>query len=250
MYKKLLFVFIFSILAYARVNIVPLGDSITFGDSYNPPPDSLKHSYRNYLWYKMKDYDVNYVGSKKTGWDVVPHFDPDNEGYPGWTSFDIANITYNIMVTQKPDIVLLHIGSNDMWISGNADNPSMNGVDAILNDIDDYERDTHRHVKVILARIIDRTYHPAFTNIFNQKLQELANRRRAQGDDIVVVDMQHWAGLNGGDYQDPTHPNSNGYKKMAKVWFDALRPYISKKKKKKKSKQINMIPIYNMLLLN
>jgi len=244
----ILFMLLISNILFSKVNILPLGDSITFGDSYNPPPDSLKHSYRNYLWYKLKkNYDVNYVGSRKTGWDVVPHFDPDNEGYPGWTSFDIANITYNIMVTQKPDIVLLHIGSNDIWINGNRDNPSMNGVNTILNEIDNYERDYHKHVKVVLAKIIDRTYHPAFTTIFNNKLENLAHNRILRGDDISLVDMQYGAGLTNNDYQDPTHPNNRGYYKMSNVWFNALIHVIPKKKKEKK---INLIPVYHMMLLS
>jgi len=34
--------------------------------------------------------------------------------------------------------------------------------------------------------------------------------------------MEHDAGLTSGDYADETHPNSNGYDKMADVWLDAL----------------------------
>lgn len=225
--RFLIFIILISTAIYGELyKIMPLGDSITFGDSYNPPPDNLKHAYRNYLWYSLNDnnYEVDFVGTRRSGWSVTPPFDPDNEGYPGWSSFDISHIVYNKLVATRPDIILLHIGSNDIWIPNNKDNPRIDGVNNILNEIDRYERNSHHHIKVILATIIDRTYHPPFTNLFNNKLRALANQRIRNGDDIILVDMQHGAHLiyNSTDFQDPTHPNDNGYRKMARVWYDAL----------------------------
>ena len=222
----------FSLLFSKNYRILPLGDSITFGDAYNPPPDNLKHAYRNYLWYKLNDYDywVDYVGTRRSGWSVIPKFDPENEGHPGWTSFDISNITYNRLVRTQPDIILLHIGSNDFWIGDNRDDPSMSGVSKILNEVDRYEKNHRHHIKVIIATIIDRTYHPPFTDKYNSKLRSLIRKRISQGDDLVMVDMQYGAHLvyNSTDFQDPTHPNDNGYKKMAKVWFNALNKILDK----------------------
>jgi hypothetical protein len=42
--------------------------------------------------------------------------------------------------------------------------------------------------------------------------------------------MYHLAGLTSSDYSDPTHPNNNGYYKMAKVWYQYLmnNPYDPK----------------------
>jgi hypothetical protein len=208
------------------VRIMPLGDSITYDDSYadvdNPRSPGLRHAYRNYLWYKLTNagYSVNFVGSRNAGADIVPPFDPDNEGYPGYTSNQIADIVYNKLVLAKPDIVLLYIGAND-W------SENVSGVDRILNEIDRYEKNYTLHVKVILARIVNRrAYYKWMTN-FNKNLQVLADRRVSNGDDIEVVDMEYGAGINyPDDFQDPTHPDNVGYAKIASAWFKVLKPFM------------------------
>jgi len=222
--KKILFLFFtLSVLLYPHsMRVMPLGDSITYDDSYadtdNPRPAGLRSGYRNYLWYKLEDaeYDVDFVGSRVAGQDIIPKFDPDNEGYPGWTSYDLANKTYDWMQKSKPDIVLLHAGSND-W------DESSSGIEKILNEIDRYERDSGSTVTVILARIINRPERYTWISNFNHNIQALANNRINNGDNIVVVDMEYGAGLDyDRDFQDPTHPNNTGYEKMATVWFKAL----------------------------
>jgi len=227
--RAILILFLLSLFSHASVTkIMPLGDSITYDDSYadypNARPASLRSAYRNSLWYLLNDahYNVDFVGSISAGSAIVPAFDPDNEGYPGWTSGQLANITYNKLIANPPDIILLHIGSND-W------SEDVSAVNYILNEVDRYERNYHHPIKVILARIINRKTHYAWTSNFNRNLQSLANSRIRNGDDIVVVDMEYGAGINyQTEFQDPTHPNDIGYAKMANVWFSALRPFLKK----------------------
>ncbi len=211
---------IFISVIYAETKIMPLGDSLTFDDAYNPKPDRLKTSYRSFLWYKLQeaDYDVDFVGSLTTGWDVHPPFDGDNEGHPGWDTYDIAGYIYNFLKANPADIILLMAGAND-W------DTSVDGIDNTLNEIDRYERDYHCHIKVILARIPNRQNHSEeWMSIFNRNLQNLANNRIARGDDIYVVDMEYGAGIDyAHDFQDRTHLNDNGYAKLANVWFNALK---------------------------
>lgn len=229
----LLILFISTLCSADVVRIMPVGDSITYDNTYadaiNPRPKGLRHAYRNYLWYKLENagYWVDFVGSVVAGSSIVPHFDPENEGYPGWSSYQIANIIYAKLVENTPDIVLLHIGSNDKWTSQNSDGHDMSGVNRILNEIDRFERNYNHHVKVILALIIDRTYHPQFTNTFNSNLRNLAYNRISHGDDIYLINMQTGIGLDyNRDFQDPTHPNNTGFDKMATGWFNALRHFL------------------------
>ncbi len=220
----------------APIRIMPLGDSITYDDSYadygsHIRPASVRHAYRNYLYYRLTDaqYCVDFVGSRVAGTDVTPYFDPDNEGYPGKTSRYIANIVYNKLVQNPADIILLHIGTNDRWRIDKSGN-YMSGMRDIFNEIDRYERDYNTHVKVILALIIGRRDNnfASFTNTFNRNLESLAADRIASGDDIKIVDMQHDAGLNyHSDFRDPAHPTPKGYEKMANLWFRALDPILS-----------------------
>jgi len=202
--------------------IMPLGDSTTYDDAYNPKPDSLKAAYRSFLWYKLRDagYWADFVGSQFTGWAVVPTFDGHNEGHPGWTSIDISHYVYRFLQNNPADIILLMIGAND-W------SEDVDGVNTILNEIDRYESNYHHHIKVILARIPNRREYHQWMTDYNINLQNLANQRISNGDDIYVVDMEHGAGINyPGDFQDPTHPNDTGYSKIANVWYGALRRFL------------------------
>ena len=221
--KKSLFVLmLFALSAQAAVRIMPLGDSITYDARYadddHPRPVGKRSGYRNYLWYKLKDvnYSVDFVGSQIAGQDIIPPFDPDNEGHPGWTSYDIAEHAYDYMVNSRPDIVLLHIGTNDR----SSTDPQ--GVADILDEIDYYEENYNTHVKAFVALIIDRKEHDGRIPIFNRRLKEMLQQRISHGDDIVIVDMYHDAGLRVSDYADNTHPNNNGYYRMANVWFNVL----------------------------
>lgn len=224
--KKYILIFIISmvsLMANGAIRIMPLGDSITFDDAYNPKPDSLKAGYRSFLWYKLRDagYWADFVGSQNTGWAVRPSFDGDNEGHPGWTSYDIANHVYSFLQSKPADIVLLMAGAND-W------SESVNGIESTLNQIDRYESNYHHHIKVILARIPNRRDHSQqWMSNFNVNLQNLANSRIANGDDIYVIDLEYGAGIDyHNDFQDPTHPNDTAYHKMANVWYDALRRFL------------------------
>ena len=212
------------------VRILPLGDSITFGinkaNQYDP--HNYRHSYRNHLWYKLRDagFSVNFVGRRNTGWDVTPSFDGNNEGWPGLNTYEIADKMSSILSAANPDIILLHIGTNDK-------STNVSGLNKILNKIDSYESSHNHHIKVVLAKIIGSTDegHPGRNAIFrgyNNNLASLASSRRANGDDIVVVDMYRGAGIryDSRDMSDYLHPTNSGYKKMANVWFKALEKIL------------------------
>jgi len=231
---KIIFIFsvtlIFFTQIYAEIKVMPLGDSITYDDAYRdhtelggvgPRPASLRHAYRNYLYYMLRDerYDVNFVGSRQAGSEVPIPFDVDNEGYPGWTSNQIAGNVYRFLQNNPADIILLHIGTNDRITS-------VSGVNNILDEIERYESNYNHPITVILARIIQRREDDGVIHQFNINLQNLANTRISQGDLIYVVDMEHNAGLRSSDFQDRTHPNNTGYYKMASVWFRALKRFL------------------------
>ena len=89
------FVFLFYIIlvtAAGAVNtIMPLGDSITWDDRLNDPrSDGVKVAYRYRLWQLLTNagYDIDFVGSENTGFDLFP--DAENEGHPGWTDDEIV----------------------------------------------------------------------------------------------------------------------------------------------------------------
>ena len=217
-----------SLLHAKTLRILPLGDSLTYDNNHQdiddkPRPISKRYAYRGPLWKMLKDakVDFDFVGTKKAGKDYAEGFDTDNDGYPGEDSFQIAERTYKIMEATQPDVVLLHVGTNDHGAK-------MEGVNKILDDIDIFEESNSKDVRVFVALIVDRRESDGQIKFFNGNLKKLIQRRWEKGDMLTLVDMYHKAGLNKNDYADRTHPNAKGYTKMAKVWFDALQtPYVA-----------------------
>jgi hypothetical protein len=203
------------------VRIMPLGNSITYDqsilDAYDERPAGLRTGYRSHLWYMLQsaNYSADFVGGMVAGQDVEPPFDPDNEGHPGWTSYDLAEHVYNFLLNNPADKILLHIGTNDY-------SSSVDGVETILNYIDLFEQDSGHSIKVYVAMIINRREHDETIAYFNSNLMVMVGRRIRNGDNLRLVDMYRRAGLNAGDYIDDTHPNDTGYNKMAQIWYYAL----------------------------
>ena len=239
--------------AAAATRIMPLGDSITFGnDSGIGNPDFVT-SYRKALWEKLiaAGYDVDFVGSEEAGELIAPPFDNDNAGFPGIKDDDMVtllNSGYNphsgIQVTPNPyledypaDIILLHIGTAGL------DDDFSGYVEDILDEIDTYETASGNEVWVILALIINRsciTDTPpcplsATTTDLNDNVLFMARNRISAGDKIVIVDMENGAGMDyrlfgdGGDMNNDLHPYQAGlgYAKMADVWFSALEQILT-----------------------
>jgi lysophospholipase L1-like esterase len=198
--------------------IMPCGDSITDGAAGSS--DDTGYRRELYLALEAAGYPVDFVGSQTSG--IPTDFDRDHEGHGGWRADQIRDNISNWLVANPPDIVLLHIGTND--ISGG--NQDVQEVNDILTNIDLYESNNSTHVKVLVARIILRNdgLNPQ-TIAFNNAVEAMVNARIAAGDDLVMVDMEN-ALVYPGDLADTVHPDDGGYSKMADTWFAALDPIL------------------------
>ena len=221
------------------IPIMPLGDSITQGFASGVSDLDKQISYRRDLWQLLEtnDYSVDFVGSRTNGefYQPLDGFDPNHEGWPGWRDDEVAEDIYNNggdnWLTLNPaEVILLHIGTNGM----NSSTTNADDVEDILNEIDEYEAANNTSITVILALIINRTSHSndVWWTEFNANVQAMAQPRIANGDKIIIVDMEAGAGLtyteigSGGDFYDYLHPFETGYTKMATIWFDALETFM------------------------
>jgi lysophospholipase L1-like esterase len=194
------------------IRIMPLGDSITLGSG-----DPIKDGYRRFLYDSLSahTYWIDMVGSLAAG---SPDFDRDHEGHGGYHAAglpgrSILPMVYEWLVGSPADVVLLHIGTNDINDGGE----SAEEVSQILDEIYRYDE----QITVVLARIINRqVYNPATTQ-YNLDLQEMADARIANGDKLFVVDMEP-ALTYPEDMIDLLHPNISGYSKMGPVWEPPL----------------------------
>jgi lysophospholipase L1-like esterase len=221
---------IFATPAYAQtpIKIMPLGDSITFDDRFGKySAFDERTANRQPLWQLLSSsgYYVDFAGTRIAGQDVLPAFDPDNEGYSGKRDDEIALIVYDLLIQNRPDVILLHIGTNGV-------DPSLLDVERILDEVDRYEADYGATVRGFLACIINRGTYDATTTQFNNNVEAMSQRGIVASDDIVIVDMENGAGFDYrleplGDMADNLHPNDNGYTKMASKWMEALSFYLS-----------------------
>ncbi|WP_319018735.1 cellulose binding domain-containing protein [Microbispora sitophila] len=98
--------------AAAPIKIMPLGDSITAGPG----------CWRALLWDRLQRTgytDIDFVGTQ-TGRGCSVQHDGDHEGHGGFSATGIADNDQlpPWLAATKPDIVLMHLGTNDMWDAG------------------------------------------------------------------------------------------------------------------------------------
>ena len=112
--------------ADAANKIMPVGDSITQGITSGVADEEFQVSYRKALYDKLKaaGYVVNdeiFVGTLFSG-ESVADFDPDHDGHSGWRADEIVagrtgsgeGTLADWLMAEDPNIVLLHIGTNDV----------------------------------------------------------------------------------------------------------------------------------------
>ncbi len=226
------------------IKVMPMGDSITKGNwALGLPPDNEMVAYRWDLsnWLQNNLYWFDFIGSEHNGTGIDPGFDDAHAGFGGISDGQLYTLlATGVNQAPNPDetvtpgpylqsypteIILLHIGTNYM-------DTSPNDVENILNQIDAFSK----NVTVILARIIDRVPNDPDVQTFNNNVELLVNNRIAQGDKIIMVDMEDGAGINytndttfpytSGDMYDQLHPNPSGYNKMADNWFTTLETLL------------------------
>jgi gliding motility-associated-like protein len=239
---------------------MPLGDSNTEGGGSAIKLEN-RAGYRDKLEELLNASNFkgiyDFVGSERTGSAYMS--DTDHAGFGGARDEDIATLLANgeyshygeymrgpgggpYLDQYDPDVILLHIGTNQVDGSANA----MNDVKKILDQVDLYEQRAKKEVTVIVARIIRRVCYtdasgkyqcPTPTEAentlkYNNMLETYVKQRIAAGDKLELVDMQDGAKIvykyaeDGGDMADYLHPNKQGYDKMAAVWLKALEEVI------------------------
>jgi len=190
------------------VKVMPLGDSITDGIT-------AAGAYRTKLWKNItgNGLSVDFVGSLSGGPSDLG--DKNHEGHSGWRIDEISNYIDGWMNTYKPDIVLLHIGTNDISQKYDLNNaPSRLGslVDKICAKLPEGG-------KLYVATIIPISY--ADVTSYNSQISGIIQNKFNQGKPVYIVDMNK--ALSVSDLADGVHPSSNGYGKMADVWFNAIK---------------------------
>lgn len=204
------------------LKIMPLGDSLTAGVTTDDLTGATG-GYRVALWNDFKKggwNNVLFVGSSTSGPDNLPQ--QRHEGHPGWRTDQIINHVVPWLNQTQPQIILLHIGTNDLLVGAGA------GVAASrLNTLLNLISTTSPNALVIVAQIIPVDKAPANGQVasYNQAVVNITHNLAAQGKHVMSVDMFHAVPTS--SLVDHIHPNADGYTRMAQVWYKALEPLLA-----------------------
>ncbi len=122
----------------------------------------------------------------------------------------------------RPDIVLIHLGTNDVFSKQSTDSTVRE-----LGQIIDALRAANPCVAILLAQIISAA-HRANTAItaLNAHIPELAAAKTTAQSPVIVVDQ--YTGFDAQrDTYDGVHPNALGERKIAQAWYAALKPLLA-----------------------
>jgi len=190
---------------------LPVGDSITYGINY-------EGSYRPELFHKavMAGQKITFTGTLQNGPTTVDNmpFPRRYEATSGITIDGISmQITKNKALDMPADIVLIHIGTNDMYMSDPGGAPDRLGklIDQIATGLP--------NALICVAKIIPLQMSASNVTTYNNAIPGVVAQRVAQGKHVIVVDLN--TGFPAGD-MDTVHPYQSGYQWMGDKWYTAI----------------------------
>ena len=217
--------------AATPLKIMPLGDSITDGvggsGGYRAPlyTDLTTANYQPF----------QFVGSLTDNPGSLPTTPVDqthHEGHSGFTVGGIAAVRNGWIASANPDVILLHIGTNNFGGDGTASQNAASAL-AVEMQLDSLVNQIYTDkpgVKLYVAGIIPKLGSNGQVSDYNSDISTLlVPKYAALGDSITYVDQYHnFVDGNGNQitslYADGTvHPNNAGYQLMANTWAAALQ---------------------------
>ena len=161
-------------------------------------------------------YDM--VGSQQSGPAAMP--DRDHEGHGGWTMARMQPLVAGWVTRQRPDLVLLQVGTNDLN-SGLPPAVVAQGLDTMIRTIR-----SASSAGVIVAGV----WAPLRSRLaaraeYARLSADVAARHRAAGEPVTFVDTSTLLGP--GDVADGLHPSASGYRKIAVMWEREIRAFVA-----------------------
>lgn len=237
----------------SNLKIMPLGDSITAGTSsgYRFPlyqhllplapgfqfiggstnsPGSLPAGYQNHSGhssYSTDDIRKNLDGLDFTTFNTYGNDARDPRGghwFSGlgapltYTVPNRGTFTYGPRAPLFPDVILLLVGTNDVYRAGSTNGDHRANYTTLLEKIYGLRPAVH----VLAAKITPHKTNDAPAVAFNTIVEEVVADFQASGKAITLVDLH--TGYPGGyaSATDSLHPDAAGYAWLAGKWRDAV----------------------------
>ncbi|MFE0462851.1 SGNH/GDSL hydrolase family protein [Kitasatospora sp. NPDC058965] len=192
-----------------HLRVMPLGDSITAGVG-----SSTGAGYRLPLWQLVEHqdrYTAEFVGSQRGGGFAQPR----HEGHSGWMIADLRAHVDGWLASGAPDVVLLHIGINDL----DRGTDKAHAVDRLADLLDRIYTDRPATTVVLLGLLPTTRGLQDRVAAFNRGAQQLEARERALHRSLRWVAPP---ALTPAEFADTLHPNDRGYQRIARSFFDGM----------------------------
>ncbi len=197
------------------VRVMPLGDSITGSPG----------CWRAVLWNRLQSTGytgVDFVGTLGPQGCGQEH-DGDNEGHGGELVTNTAdrNLLPARLAATRPDVVMMHFGTNDVW-----SNIPPDRILAAYTKLVEQMRASNPDMRVLVAQIIPMN--PGTCAACAQRVVDLnaripawAGATSTSRSPVTVVDQ--WTGFSTAtDTYDGVHPDASGDDRIAARWYPAL----------------------------
>ena len=208
--------------AHSPVRIMFLGDSITGSPG----------CWRALLWNNLQNAgytNIDFVGTLNDSSSCGISFDGDNEGHAGYLATNIANqnLLPGWLSATNPDIVAMHLGTNDAW-----GNTPVSTILAAYSTLINQMRANNPKMIILVAQITPMNP----TSGCNNCTQDVVNLDNAipgwaasvttAQSPVIVVDQ--FTGYNDAtDTYDGVHPNDSGNQKIASRWYPPLTAQLN-----------------------
>jgi len=207
------------------ISVMPLGNSITAGVEFiNDKSTCENGGYRTHLWEKARadGLMIDFVGSRCDG---PPHIGRSHEGHPGWRTSQLLKNIERWLGEYKPQVILLMTGTNDLI-------RDQNSSVAIQRLSDLVQKIFHLQPEVCLAIAsvpplkwsISRKQLDPLVIIYNSEIPGIVEKYASGGWITCFVDVYNNLAE---DHLIGTHPSPSGYRKIAEMWYPAVKELVS-----------------------
>ncbi|MEW7291854.1 GDSL-type esterase/lipase family protein [Aquimarina sp. 2304DJ70-9] len=210
------------------VKILPLGDSRVQGSS------PVFESYRYELWKNLvaNNWAFDFSGPLIDGISnpkfMNKEFDTNHAGVGGFKTEDILiNIHQIIEDAGVPDVVLLGIGTNDLFKGVSVKNAIIN-VNRIINILQKHNKNVTIFIEQIAPGRSDFMT-PQSTlafNLFNRQIKKTAQLQTTDSSRVVAINMTK--GWDDRFMADIVHYNETGAKVVADRYYKAIEFFVKK----------------------
>ncbi|KAK4565367.1 hypothetical protein LTR86_003984 [Recurvomyces mirabilis] len=195
-----------------QLRILPLGASIVYGLT-SPDGNGFRYGLRNQLVYNGNP--VNMIGSVQSG----SMADNECEGWPGYRVDQVATKA-ELSIPNQPNLVLLHVGTNDA-----VQDYDIVNFGTRLGSLIDRLFSAIPGVTIVASTLLPNGNSATQVNIasINSAIPEIVKNRQANKLKITYVDFSSSYFSLSDIGSDGTHPTESGYLKMAEVWYQGIQ---------------------------